>query len=335
MRRSSILFVLASLALSACAQIQQQPQPQPIVKQPDLGTGPFLIGTGSTAGVYHALGQEICRSYEKAYVVEASSCDILVQRWSEAKLKSLQSQILDMAIVHSDWARSATNGTGPFTNSGPMNRLRSVASFYSQPLSVIVKRNSGITELDELPEARLVAASNSSADVMFQIVLRSKGWTEESFASLVKVDSTRAALDAFCEGSADAMLVNAGHPSGFVQKATTECGGRLLPVEIPGIAEEIADNPALAEASIPAGMYRGQSDSIPTFGYRAVLVARSDTPDVVVAAVVNAVLNDFDAFKRRHPAFAELEPGEMAIAGLAAPLHPAAEAAYRLKGLVP
>lgn len=329
MRRSLLFLVFSCLALSACVQT-----PQLITKQRDPGTGPFLIGTGTRAGLYHFLGQEICRNYALDYAVDSSSCDTLVQRKSESKLRLLQSQILDLAIVDSAWVRSAANGIGPFTNTGPMNDLRGVMSFYAQPLTVVVKRNSDITEFDQLTNARLISTTNSYNDATFSLLRNMKGWTDASFLSLEKVKSLRTALDAFCEGEADAMVATSAHPSGLIQQATAECGGRLLPIEDPRIADEITDNPALALASIPPKMYVGQSGRIPTFGHRTLLVARSDTPDAVVEAVVNAVLDNLSTIRKRHPAFVELNPREMVSAGLPVALHPAAEAIYRREGIL-
>lgn len=330
MRRSILLFVFTSITLGACMQTQQPPS-----RQADPGTGPLLIGTGNTAGLYHFLGQEVCRSYGKAFAVSSSPCDTMVQGNAEAKLRLLESGILDMAVLHSAWAQSAANGIGPFTNTGPMNELRAVMSFYAQPLSIIVKRNSGVEEIGQLTSARLVASSISYNDAAFSTLRNVKGWTDGSFASLEMVTSTRSALDSFCNGEADAMLATAEHPNGIVRKATAECSGRLLPVEFPEMNGEIEDNPALSFASIPAGTYIGQADRIPAFGHRTLLVARSDTPDEAIEAVVEAVLSDFAAFKGRHPAFLGLNAREMASAGLALPLHPAAETFYRDRGLLP
>ncbi len=330
MRRSLLFFIFISGVLSACAQTQQQPS-----KQTDPETGPFLIGTGNKAGLYHFLGQEICRSYGQAVAVVSSPCDALVQGNAEEKLRLLENRILDLAIVHSAWAQSAANGIGSFTNTGPMNDLRAVISFYPQPLSIIVKRNSGVEELGQLATARLVTSSISYNDATFKILRNLKGWTDNSFASLEKVKSTRTALDSFCNGEANAMLATYEHPSGIIRKATAECGGRLLPVEFPEKANEITGNPALAEASVPAKMYVGQAARISTFGHRTVLVARSDTPDSVIEAVVNSVLDDLTNLRGRHPAFLELNAREMASEGLAIPLHPAAQAIYRERRLLP
>ncbi len=329
MRRSLLFLVFSCLALSACAQT-----PQLITKQRDPGTGPFLIGTGTAARLYHFLGQEICRNYAQDYAVDSSTCDTLVQRKSETKLRLLQSKKLDLAIVDSAWVRSAANGIGPFTNTGPMNDLRGVMSFYAQPLTVVVKRNSEITEFAQLTNARLISTGYSYNDAPFSLLRNMKGWTDASFASLEKVESLSTALDAFCEGKADALVATSAHPSGFIRRATAECGGRILPIEDPKIAGEIADNPAIALASIPPKLYVGQPGRIPTFGHRTLLIARSDTPDAVVEAVVNAVLDNLSDMKKRHPAFLEFNPREMVSSGLPVPLHPAAEAIYRREGIL-
>jgi TRAP-type uncharacterized transport system substrate-binding protein len=50
--------------------------------------------------------------------------------------------------------------------------------------------------------------------------------------------------------------------------------------------------------------------------------------------VVKAVFDNFDDFRGLHPAFANLDPKEMATAGLSAPLHDGAAKYYREKGLI-
>jgi TRAP-type uncharacterized transport system substrate-binding protein len=54
----------------------------------------------------------------------------------------------------------------------------------------------------------------------------------------------------------------------------------------------------------------------------------------VVYEVVKAVFENIDQFKGLHPAFANLDPREMANDGLSAPLHPGAERYFREAGLI-
>jgi TRAP-type uncharacterized transport system substrate-binding protein len=55
-------------------------------------------------------------------------------------------------------------------------------------------------------------------------------------------------------------------------------------------------------------------------------------PDEVVYEVVKAVFDNFDRFKKLHPAFESLKEQDMLTAGLSAPLHPGAEKYYKERG---
>jgi TRAP-type uncharacterized transport system substrate-binding protein len=54
----------------------------------------------------------------------------------------------------------------------------------------------------------------------------------------------------------------------------------------------------------------------------------------VIYQVVKAVFENFDDFKKLHPAFANLSKEEMVSAALSAPLHPGAEKYYKEAGLM-
>ncbi len=55
-------------------------------------------------------------------------------------------------------------------------------------------------------------------------------------------------------------------------------------------------------------------------------------PDDVVYAIVKATFENFDEFKKLHPAFANLQPEKMVTDGNSAPLHPGALKYYKEKG---
>ena len=54
----------------------------------------------------------------------------------------------------------------------------------------------------------------------------------------------------------------------------------------------------------------------------------------VIYEVVKAVFENFDDFKKLHPAFADLEKTEMVSAALSAPLHDGAMKYYKEAGLI-
>ena len=82
----------------------------------------------------------------------------------------------------------------------------------------------------------------------------------------------------------------------------------------------VEDNSFYRKVSIPAGMYNNDAD-INTFGVGATFVSSADVPEDVVYVVVKAVFDDIDAFRKLHPAFANLKEEEMISDSLSAPLH--------------
>ncbi|NHX27348.1 C4-dicarboxylate ABC transporter substrate-binding protein, partial [Escherichia coli] len=71
-----------------------------------------------------------------------------------------------------------------------------------------------------------------------------------------------------------------------------------------------------------------------TFGVGATFVTSDQVSEEAVYAVVSSVFDNFEDFKKLHPAFAHLDPKEMATAGLSAPLHPGAAKYYKEKGWI-
>jgi TRAP transporter TAXI family solute receptor len=79
-------------------------------------------------------------------------------------------------------------------------------------------------------------------------------------------------------------------------------------------------------------MYANNPNPTTTYGVLATMVTSSKVSDDTVYALVKAVFENFDEFKKLHPAFANLDPKKMVKDGLSAPLHPGAQKYYKEKG---
>ncbi len=99
----------------------------------------------------------------------------------------------------------------------------------------------------------------------------------------------------------------------------------------PAIDKLVADNSYYRRATIPAGMYNNKAD-VTTFGVGATFVTSAKVPDDVVYILVKSVFDNFDQFKKLHPAFANLKPAEMITDSLSAPLHAGAVKYYKERG---
>ncbi len=66
----------------------------------------------------------------------------------------------------------------------------------------------------------------------------------------------------------------------------------------------------------------------------ATVVSSSKVPAETVYQVVKAVFDNFEEFKKLHPALANLKPENMITDGNSAPLHEGAARYYREKGWI-
>src|SRR5690606_33960443 len=124
------------------------------------------------------------------------------------------------------------------------------------------------------------------------------------------------------------------HPNGSIQEATTSCETVLVNVDGPAIDKLLAENPYYSKATIPGGMYTGNATDTTTFGVGATVVTSATVAEDVVYQTVKAVFENFDDFKKLHPAFGVLEKKGMTMNALSAPLHDGAAKYYREAGLM-
>ena len=69
----------------------------------------------------------------------------------------------------------------------------------------------------------------------------------------------------------------------------------------------VGDNSYYRKATVPGGTYRGTDGDVTTFGVGATFITSDQVPEDVVYTLVKAVFENFDDFKKLHPAFANLK----------------------------
>ena len=100
----------------------------------------------------------------------------------------------------------------------------------------------------------------------------------------------------------------------------------------PAVAKLLSGKPYYAKATIPGGMYAGNPEGATTYGVLATVVTSAKVPDDVVYLLVKATFDNFEEFKKLHPALANLSPEDMVKKGNSAPLHEGAARYYKEKG---
>ncbi len=292
------------------------------------------IGTGGVTGVYYPTGGAICRLVNKNRKSHGIRCSVESTGGSIYNLNMIRAGELDLGTVQSDWQYHSYHGTKKFKDQGPDKNLRAVFSVHPEPVNVVVRDDSGIKSFKDLKGKRVnIGNAGSGTRATMEVIMEAMGWTTADFkiASELKSSEQSAAL---CDNKVDAIVFPVGNPSGTIKEATTSCDAHLIDVTGPEIDKLVNDNDFYRTAVIPGGMYRGTPDDVQTFGVGATFVTSSKVPEDVVYNIVKAVFDNFDDFKKLHPAFSVLKREEMIKDGLSAPLHRGAIKYYKEVGLM-
>jgi TRAP transporter TAXI family solute receptor len=290
------------------------------------------IGTGGVTGVYYAVGGAVCRLLNKDRKVHGIRCSVESTGGSAFNVNTIKAGELEFGMAQSDVHYNAVKGLGQFKDAGPYADLRSVYSVHPEPFTVVARKELNASKFEDVKGKRVnVGNPGSGTRASMDELLDALGWKISDFAlaSELKADEHGPAL---CDNKIDAFYYGVGHPSANIQDPTTSCGARLVSISGSAVDKLLSVKPYYAKATIPGGMYANNPQPTETYGVMATLVTSAKVPETVVYQLVKATFDNFEEFKKLHPAFAVLKPEEMLKNGLSAPLHAGAEKYYKEKG---
>lgn len=294
----------------------------------------FTIGTGSVIGVYYPTGVAICSMVNKERVSHDIHCAVEITGGSIYNLNAIEAGEIEMGVVQSDTQYQAFKGLQSFAEQGPSRDLRSLFSLHAEAFTVVARADSGIKTFDDLKGKRVnIGNPGSGQRETMEVVMAKKGWSVDDFSLATELKAAEQST-ALCTNKIDAIIYTVGHPNGSIREATDQCDSVLVDVKGTDIDALVAQNTYYRKAVIPAGTYRGNDNDIHTFGVSATFVTSARVADEVAYTVVKAVFENFDEFKKQHPAFAHLEKKQMLTNSLSAPLHPGAVRYYKEAGLM-
>lgn len=290
------------------------------------------IGTGGQTGVYYQVGGAICRLVNRGSDDHEIKCTHTTGG-SVANINGIRTGDLDLGVAQSDWQYHAYNGTAPdkFPD-GKFDGLRAVFSVHPEPFTVVARADSGINTIEDLKGKRVnIGNPGSGQRGTMEVLMDKMGWTMDDFALASELKSSEQSA-ALCDNKVDAIVFTVGHPNGSIKEATTSCESKLINVDNDAAKALANDNDFYAMATIPGGMYTGTDGDVSTFGVGATFVSSDGTPEEVVYEITKAVFENFDRFKKMHPAFANLKEEDMIKNNLSAPLHDGAVKYYKERG---
>lgn len=299
---------------------------------PSFSTEFVTIGTGGVTGTYYPTGGAICRLVNKYKKETKIRCSVESSDGSVYNINKIETGELDFGIAQSDLIYQASRGTGKFKGN-TTKKLKSVMAIYPELLTLVTRKDSNINSIDDMKNKRINLGNPGSGNEATTLTLFSVSTIKKEelkFAGTLKASEMP---DALKDNKIDGYFYMVGHPTANIEDATNSVDAKIIPLEGSNIDYLISRYPYFTKADIPAGMYKGNSDSIPTFGVKAVLVTSDDVSEKAVYTTVKAILENFDKFKRLHPAYSNISKKSL-LNGLSAPLHKGAKKYFKEAGLL-
>ena len=298
---SALLILAASLSLTSVAKSAEF----------------FTIGTGGPTGVYFQTGNAICKMLHKSAIsaehgrskgsAKAYRCTAPSTGGSNYNIGQIAADEFQFGVAQSDWQYHAVNGTSKWEGK-QFSGLRAVFSVHNEPFQIWARKKAKIKDFAGL-KGKVVNIGNPGSG---------QRGTMEELMKAMGVDNS------YFKSTTGAM-----------EQAAT-CAAKASPINLTGpeVQGLIDGADYYAKAVIPKGTYTKQKKDATTFGVKATVVTSAYVSDDLVYQVVKAVFENFDDFKKQHPAFGFLEKENMIKDGLSAPLHPGAIKYYKEAGLM-
>lgn len=294
------------------------------------------IGTGPSGGIYYPTGEAICRILNRNKKSVKLGCDSEVTEGSVYNLKALSEGKISFALVQSDWQKRAYNGIDVFKKDArAFENMRFVFSLHNELLTIIVKKGSSISSLNDIAKKAVnLGPEGSGTRALMSVVMNAKGWTKESFEAITSLSPSQQS-QALCNKDIDVMVVVTGHPSDVVKEVSKTCEIRMINLaNDPEIQNLVKNNSEYSMATIDAGLYQGVPHEIGTFGTKATMVTTSDMSDDLVYKFTKAVFTNLSYLKKLYPTLSELSSEKMITEGQTAPMHGGAARYYKEAGYI-
>ena len=309
------------------------------------GVGPFeqkaqaktvfvTIGTGGITGVYYPTGGAIAKMVNKKRKEYGIRATVESTGGSVFNINAIMTGDLEFGVAQSDRQYQAVQGIANWEDKGPQKDLRAVFSIHPETVDLIAAVDSGINSLADLKGKRINIGNVGSGyrkNAIDALVANGLDYEKDFHAESLKAAEAPGLIQ---DGRLDAAFYTVGHPSGYYKEATS--GKRKVKfVPIENVDSLLAKYPYYAKAVTQVTEFypaAANDKDVPTFGVKATFVTSIKVPEKVVYAIVKEVFDNFEDFKKLHPAYSGLTKQNM-LEGLSAPFHPGAMKYYKEVGL--
>ncbi|MEM7562448.1 MAG: TAXI family TRAP transporter solute-binding subunit [Pseudomonadota bacterium] len=304
----------------------------------------FRIGSGGIGGTYYPISYLLASTFSQPPgsrpCDEGGACGVegvigvpQSSNGSVVNVQSVHEGKLESALTQSDIAYWGFTASGVFEGENKLKNLRAIASLYSEMIHVVVRKDSGISSIEDLAGKRVsLDEPGSGTLVNARLILNAYGLSESDLqAEYIK---PRHAIEKMRVKDLDAFFIVVGYPAKAITELTESTDIKLIPIVGEGRHRLVRQFRFFQADTIPEATYRGV-DAVETLSVTAIWVTSSEVDDELVYGIVKSLWND--------PSRKLLDEGHKqgksiqlvtALGALDIPLHPGAERFYLERNMI-
>jgi len=293
----------------------------------------LTIGTGGPGGKYSVTGQTIARIANKNREAHGFRLQDEYSSGSVSNINAIVAGDIEFGIAQADRQYQAFNGLAEWKEKGPQKDLRAVFSLYTEAVTLVAGRDSGISVIDDLRGKRVdigLPGSGTRQNAIDAFDATGIEWEKDIEAHEENLDVR---LNMLMHDKLDAFFHTVGHPSKDIKFATYSVrGARFIPLV--NIESILSANPYYSKSFISVDLYplADNKKDVETIGVKAIFLTSAKVPDDIVYAVTKAVFDDLESLGMYDPVLKTIRKENM-LDGLTAPIHPGALRYYQEIGL--
>jgi len=291
------------------------------------GTTFVSIGTGGTGGIYYPYGGGVAEIWSKKVPGVKAVAEVTGASVENVKLAHKGETVI--GEVMGDVAVAGFEGLSKFK--GKKHDILSMAIMYPNLLQVVVLKDSGITNIEQVKGRSISSGSpGSGTNFMAETVFKALGIPLDSYKDS-RLSFTETA-NALRDKTIDVGIWSVGPGTSSILDLATTHDIHILTFT-PAQAERIlAANPTYSYVDLAGGVYKGVDTSVPTIGVWNVMICQSTLTTDLVYSLVKALYENNDYLLKIHPSASYTIP-ENAVKYSPIPLHPGTIKYLQEKGI--
>ncbi|WP_109468106.1 TAXI family TRAP transporter solute-binding subunit [Albibacillus kandeliae] len=292
----------------------------------------FGIATGGTGGTYYPLGGMLAQLISNTAELPDTKLSATAETGnaSVANAQLLGRGEIESAFAAADILDAAYKGVNQFAD-GALTNLRAIGALYPETVQLVVRADSGIEKFEDIKGKSVSSGSPGSGQwQLLGDLLEAHGMVREDVSE--DYSSFAQSVDKIKDGNLDASLITAGLPTSSVTDLANGHDIKIVPLTGPAIAKLQETQPYYANATVPAGSYKGVDADVETLAVRAIWATHAEVSDEIIYAVTKALYENTETLGKVHPMGKQISL-DKALESVSIPVHPGAEKYYAEKGI--